>query len=184
MQALTIRKRPQALWTARRFSTFLFHVMIVGVATLGIAVGATSAAAQSGLSGPSAAAPPAGWKPQNPPSNEVTVTGTIQQVISDHVAGSPPGVQIQISGPGGSFDANLGTSLPKEILQVLSTGESAEVTGVVRSIDGKSYLMARLLKVASHQISIRNGNGFPAHPPATTGSGSQKAPGAGNGGMQ
>jgi hypothetical protein len=148
---------------------------------LAISVGATTAVAQTTES--STAASP-GWRPEGPPSGEFIVLGTIRQVITDRVLGSPLGVNILIDGPLGSFDTSLGSFLSNDVLQALSDGAPVQITGSIRSINGKDYLMARQLKVADQVVTIRNANGFLVHNPSTTGSSSNKVLKQGNGGVQ
>ncbi len=176
MQILGIWRRRDG--TLRGLSS-LCVVLSVGVA-LNISIGAIDAHAQS--TDPSTA--PAGWRSAGPSSGEITALGTIRQVVSDRVAGSPSGVHILVDGPLGSFDASLGSSLPKDLLQALSDGGPVQITGTVRSVNGKDYLMARQLTVAGHQVTIRNVNGFLVHNPSGTGTRSQKVQVEGNGGVQ
>jgi hypothetical protein len=114
---------------------------------------------------------------------EITVLWTIRQVVSNREAGGPAGVHILIDGPLGSFDASLGSNLPGDVRQALSNGVPVQITGVVRSANGKDYLLARILSVAGHQVTIRNANGFLGHNPSSTGSASGRAR-SGNGGVQ
>ncbi len=179
METLSIRKRTS--WTTDGLSAFLLGVIIPGGIALGISAGATSAVAQS--LEPKASTM-AGWNSVNSSAGEITVLGTIRQVVSDHVAGSPLGVHILIDGPLGSFDASLGSSLPNDVMEALSDGGRVQITGSVRSVNGKDYLMARQLKVGDHVVIIRNSNGFPVRNPSTTGSNSGKAQKQGNGGIQ
>ena len=110
--------------------------------------------------------------------------GTIRQVVSNHDAGGPAGIHILIDGPLGSFDASLGSFLLNEVRQALSNGTPVEITGTVRSANGKDYLLARQLNVAGHQVTIRNANGFLVHNPSSTGAVSGKVRSEGNGGVR
>ena len=176
MQTLTIWKR--LCDTTNRLSFLLFYVvLLVGVGCVTCAE-AMSPPAQS--SNPSTAAS-TGWNAAGPSSGVVTVLGAIRQVVS---TGGPGGVHILIDGPLGSFDANLGSYLPNEILEALSNGVSVQATGVVRSAGGKDYLFVRQLSVAGHQVTVRNFNGFLVHHSSAPSSGSNKLSGEGNGGVQ
>jgi hypothetical protein len=68
------------------------------------------------------------------------------------------------------------------VRQALSNGAPVQITGTVRSANGKDYLLARQLTVAGHQVTIRNANGFLVHNPSSSGSVSGKA--RSNGGVQ
>jgi hypothetical protein len=106
----------------------------------------------------------------------VTVLATVRQVVSEHVAGSPAGLHILVDGPLGSFDASLGSYLSSEVREALSNGAAVQITGVVRSANGRDYLFARQLSVAGRQVAIRNTNGFLVRTPSSTGTGSNGTP--------
>jgi hypothetical protein len=173
MQIVKIWKRATGATSRLSFLLF-FGVLLPG----GIA--ARRAAAQS--SDPSSL-PAQGWSPASA-SGEVTVLATIRQVVSDHVAGSPAGLHILVDGPLGSFDASLGSYLSSEVREALSNGAAVQITGVVRSANGRDYLFARQLKVAGHQVVIRNSNGFLVRTPSSTGTRSNKVHSEISGGIQ
>jgi hypothetical protein len=94
------------------------------------------------------------------PTSEITVAGTIQQVSSEHILGRPAGLHLLVNSPQGVLDASVGPNLSQDVRQALSTGQQVQVVGVVRTINGHSYLLARQLDVDGRQITIRNENGF------------------------
>jgi hypothetical protein len=122
------------------------------------------------------------WSPIAAASREITVRGAIREVVPSHVLGSPAGVHILIDSLQGSFDASLGAYLPSEVQQALSNGQQVQVTGVVRTANGKDYLFARQLGVDGHQLTIRNPQGFLVH--ASPPTGSNKTHSERNGGIQ
>jgi hypothetical protein len=124
--------------------------------------------------------PAVGWGAGDLSASEVTVLGTIQQVML-----GPGGVNLLVSGPAGNFDAALGPFLPAEIKQALTVGTSVQLTGRVRTVNGKNYLLVRQLTVGGHEVTLRNANGFLMHGPPPGGSGAGKSHGGtGNGGNQ
>jgi hypothetical protein len=167
MQTLNVREK--ALKTTCRLSFLFFDIIIFGA--LGISFGAVGAAAQSS----ERSAPASTWTSVSASPGEVTVLGTIRQVVANHAAGGPAGVHVLIDGPLGSFDASLGSSLPGEVLQALSDGGPVQMVGAVRSANGKTFLFVRQLNVAGHQVTIRNSNGFLVRSSVTSGSVSNKA---------
>ena len=177
----TVDSCKRSHWTTGRLSVFVLGVIIPGGVALVISTGATSAVAQS-LEPSTAAA--AGWNSASSSPGEVTMLGTIRQVVSDHVVGSPLGVHILIDGPLGSFDARLRSFLPGDVMQALSDGAPVQIVGAVRSVNGKDYLMARQLKVGGKVVTIRSSNGFLVHNPSTTGSSSARTQKQSNGGVQ
>jgi hypothetical protein len=179
MRIFKIGKRRNG--TTNRFASSLFCVVLLGGIVSGTSAKAMSAPVQSSV--PSTATS-AGWNSANSPAGEIKVLGTIRQVVSNHDAGGPAGVHILIDGPLGSFDASLGSFLPNDVRQALSNGAPVQITGIVRSANGKDYLLVRQLNVGGHQVTIRNANGFLVHNSSSTGAASGKVRSEGNGGIR
>ncbi|HVI07820.1 MAG TPA: hypothetical protein VND65_05950, partial [Candidatus Binatia bacterium] len=76
-------------------------------------------------------------------SHEVTITGVVQEVVTKHVAGSPVGMHLLISGQNGVVDAHVGTFLTKDVREALHMGLPIQIVGAMQDIRGKQYLMAR-----------------------------------------
>jgi hypothetical protein len=93
------------------------------------------------------------------PAHDVAMAGTVQQVITTETLGT----QLVAEGPQGSFTANLGSALSDQVRQSLCPGTPVQVSGVVETINGKSYLLARKLTVAGDHVTIRNQHGFLVH---------------------
>jgi hypothetical protein len=178
MQIVKIWKRATGATTRLSFLLF-FGVLLPGGIAARRATAQASDPSNSGnpanSASPSNSANPAakGWGSAGA-SGEVTVLATIRQVVQDHVAGTPAGLHILVDGPLGSFDASLGSYLSSEVREALSNGTAVQITGVVRSANGKDYLFARLLKVGGHEVVIRNANGFLVRTPSSTGTGSNR----------
>jgi hypothetical protein len=100
-----------------------------------------------------------GTKPKAVAANTVTVTATIQQVLTKSTHGNSS-VRLLVSGPQGLFNADLGPYLFKDVKESLTPGTHLQLMGTMQTIQGQSYLMARELTVANRQITIRNENGF------------------------
>jgi hypothetical protein len=182
------------IWTRTSVATGgLALLLFCGVLPGGIARGTcmeamtgmegTSAPAQSSDASPSAVSS-AGWNSAGSFSGEITVLATIRQVMNDHAAGGPAGIHLLVDGPLGSFDASLGSYLPTEVRQAISNGQPVQITGVVRSANGKAYLFARQLTVGGHQVVIRNANGFLVRTPSSTDIRSNKVRSEGRGSFQ
>lgn len=121
-----------------------------------------------------------GWTPGKSSAGEITVLGTIRQVMFGQ-----GGVRLLVDGPLGSFDAGLGPYLGPELRQALTVGAAVQLTGMLRSVNGKDVLLVRQIKVGGHEVTLRNANGFLMHSPGSTGPGTPKVHGgAGNGGNQ
>lgn len=97
------------------------------------------------------------------PARDITMAGTLQQVISTRTPGTPAGIQLVADGPQGAFTAILGPALSDPLRQTLSPGAAIQVSGVKETINGQSYLLVRKLTIAGSQVIIRNEHGFLVH---------------------
>jgi hypothetical protein len=95
----------------------------------------------------------------NTPAKDITMAGTIQQLITAHEAGTPVGLQLVV----GSFTASLGPNLSREVQQSLPEGAPVQISGQMQTINGQQYLLARKLTINGKQIVVRNDNGFLVH---------------------
>jgi hypothetical protein len=142
-----------------------------------------TASAQDGNS-PQSSTAATGWNVKHSASSEITVTGTIQQVTSEHTPGGPGGLHLFVNGPQGVLDTSVGPHLTEDVQRALSTGQQVQVVGVIQTINGRNYLLARQLILAGRQIPIRNENGFFIHAQPPAGNRSQRSQSEPNGGIQ
>jgi len=96
-------------------------------------------------------------------AHEIILNGDIQQVITNHVAGSPAGTHILVASPNGLVDAHLGPFLSKEVQEALHTGAPVQIVGAMTSMHGKSYLLARELNIGGSIITVRSKHGALVH---------------------
>jgi hypothetical protein len=97
------------------------------------------------------------------PARDITMAGTVQNMTTTRTPGAPAGTELVAEGPQGAFTASLGSALSDQVRQALSPGTPVQVSGVMETINGKSYLLARKLTVAGDQVIIRNEHGFLVH---------------------
>jgi hypothetical protein len=97
------------------------------------------------------------------PAHDIAMAGTVQELITKHTLGAPVGIQLVVEGPQGVFTASMGSMLGDQVRQTLSPGTLVQISGVMATINGKSYLLARKLTVAGDQVIIRNDHGFLIH---------------------
>ena len=76
------------------------------------------------------------------------------------------GLNLLMSGTRSDLYVNLGPNLHSAIRQSLSSGQAIQVNGVVHSIGGHNYLLARQLVIGNRTIDIRNANGALIHTPS------------------
>jgi hypothetical protein len=93
-------------------------------------------------------------------AHEITLTGTIQEVLNKRVAGGPVGMHVLIAGQEGLVDAHLGPFLSQESKEALHAGTPVQVVGAIVEMHDKQYLLAREVTVGGRTIEIRNTRGF------------------------
>ncbi len=145
-----------------------------------VLAGNVAIAQDKGIASPSASS--TGWSSRHIAANEITVNGMIQEANPARITGSPAGIYILLNSPAGHYDINLGPFLSKDTRQALVNGQQVQVIGVVETMNGNNYLMARQLLVGGQQILIRGSHGFLVHP--RIGYSSQRSQTTTNGGAQ
>jgi hypothetical protein len=94
------------------------------------------------------------------PAHEITVVGTVQEVVSHPAPGGPFGMHLLIATSGKVVDAHIGPFLSKENREALKPGQLVQITGVNEQLHGKTVLLARQLIFSGRQVTIRNERGF------------------------
>ncbi len=100
-----------------------------------------------------------GFGPVYDAAHETTLNGTIREVVTKHVAGSPPGMHLLVAGPQGVVDAHVGPYLSKQTTETLKAGAPVRIVGAVLSLHGKDYLLARELTVGGRTVKVRSERG-------------------------
>jgi hypothetical protein len=135
-----------------RLSVVAFSLaLLLGIASLAAAQSSVSARTSGTAQGPTVA------------PDEIKLAGTIQKVVSDPVSGRPQGLHLIVASPQGIFDVSAGPYLAKDVKDSLAAGQPVEVNGVLRTLSGQPYLLARQMTVAGRQVTVRNEYGFPVH---------------------
>jgi hypothetical protein len=93
-------------------------------------------------------------------AHEITVNGTVQEVVTKHVPGSPFGMHLLVAGPEGMVDAHVGPYLTRDTQEALHAGLPVEIVGAIEEQDGKSFLLARQLTFGGRMVTVRSENGF------------------------
>ena len=92
-------------------------------------------------------------------THETTLVGTIQDVIIEHVVGSPAGLHLLVACRQGVVDTHFGRFLCQQAKAVLYTGTPVKIVGTAIQLEDKGYFQARELSVGSRNIAIRNRRG-------------------------
>ena len=93
-------------------------------------------------------------------AHEITVVGTVAQIVTHPAHGSPMGMHILISSSGKEVDAHVGPFLSKANRDALKPGQLVQIVGVNKNIRGKNFLLARQLVFNGRQVTVRNERGF------------------------
>jgi hypothetical protein len=112
-------------------------------------------AADSRVQGPSS--------PGYDKAHEITLNGTVQEVVTKRVAGSPVGMHLLVAGKEGTVDVHLGAFLTQDTQEALHAGAPVEIVGSMTTINGKDYLLARQLVLGGHSVTVRTERGFLVH---------------------
>jgi hypothetical protein len=147
------RKRSQ-----RRGVTSAFYLLLLCMLKHSVALTAEQLRVQS----PSTSFGPTAL---DKPAQDITVSGTVEQLVKTHVPSAPTGVQLLVAAPQGAVTATLGPNLSRAVLQSMSKGAAIQISGVMQTIDGHEYLLARNLTIGGNQIIVRNEHGFLTHYP-------------------
>lgn len=93
-------------------------------------------------------------------AHEITVTATVEQVVTHHLAGTPAGLHLLVATPDGSTDVHVGPYMTKETVDALHAGSLVQITGAMAKLNGRSYLLARQMVFGGRTIKVRTENGF------------------------
>lgn|GEM_PF-1932012 len=132
---------------------FLIPALLIGLLFASLTV---FAQAQT----PSAAAGEEHFDPAYDAAHEISIDGTIQKVITQHVTGGPAGVHLLLVCAQGITDAHLGPFLSNQTKAALIPGAQVHIVGAILSLHGKDYLLARLLTVSGRTITLRSEHGL------------------------
>jgi hypothetical protein len=99
-------------------------------------------------------------------SQEVKLSGTITDVVTQPSAGMLMGSHLILETASGSVDAQLGRlRLTGKDAVSVAPGERVQVTGVMKTINNKTVLLTRLIEVNGQVYELRNEHGiYRAHP--------------------
>lgn len=100
------------------------------------------------------------FSPAYDAAHEITIAGTLQQVITRHETGSPAGMHLLVAGPQGLVDAHVGPFLSEQTKSALHSGVPVQVLGAMLLLHGKDYLLARQLTVGGRTVTVRSEHGL------------------------
>lgn len=92
-------------------------------------------------------------------AHEINVSGTVQEVVTKHVAGTPVGMHLMVAGKEGVVDAHVGPYLAKDIQEALHAGLPVQIVGAMEQAHGKQFLLARELSFGGRTVTVRSEHG-------------------------
>lgn len=104
-----------------------------------------------------------GFEPAYDAAHEVTIKGTVREIVTKHTPGSPIGVHVIVSGMQGQVDAHLGSFLAKDTQAALHAGLPVEIVGAMTIVHGRQFLLARQITFGDQTVTVRTRTGFLAH---------------------
>ena len=105
-----------------------------------------------------------GFGPVYDSAHEATLIGVIQELVAEHVPGSPAGMHLLVASPSGVVDAHVGPFLSQQTKEALQAGAQVFIVGVLVQQQGKGLFLARELNVGGHTVTIRNRRGCLVYP--------------------
>jgi len=98
-------------------------------------------------------------------SKETTLSGTVSSVLEKPSPGMIMGAHLLLETSSGTVDASLGrfALMGRDALSV-SAGQRIEITGVMKTLQGKQVFLVRLVKANDLVQVIRNKRGLPLSP--------------------
>lgn len=98
-------------------------------------------------------------------SKEVTLSGTVSDVLAKAAPGTMPGAHLMLATSSGKVDASLGRfALQGKDPVLVANGKQVEVTGVMKTIKNQNVFVARIVKVDGKAYKLRNQHGVPVSP--------------------
>ena len=92
-------------------------------------------------------------------AHEVTINGTVNRIITQHVPGSPAGLHVLVNGERGLVDVHLGPFMSRQTQQELRSGTLVQIVGAMQTVHGKQYLLGRQINFAGRAVTVRNQGG-------------------------
>ena len=93
-------------------------------------------------------------------AHEITLNGTVQEVVTKRIAGTPFGMHLMVAGPEGMVDAHVGPYLTKDTQEALRVGLPVQIVGAVEEHNGKSFFLVRQLIFGGRTVTVRSESGF------------------------
>jgi hypothetical protein len=99
--------------------------------------------------------------PRYDAAKEVTMEGTIQQIIKKPAPGTMFGAHLMVSTTKGTIDAHIGEAVIRGAHAYSpAAGESVKLVGVMTTINHKDVFLTRTIETGDRTIQVRTKTGF------------------------
>ena len=99
--------------------------------------------------------------PRYDATKEITIEGTIQQLVTKPMPGAILGGHLIVSTSSGIIDAQIGSFIlrgPQPFAPV--AGQSVKIVGVMANINRRNVFLARTIETENRTIEVRKARGF------------------------
>lgn len=94
-------------------------------------------------------------------SKEVTMEGTIQELVRKPTAGSMLGTHLMVSTSKGTVDAHIGDFVLRGSNKYSpAVGETVKLVGVMTTINHRNVFLTRTIETGNRTIQVRTARGF------------------------
>ena len=93
-------------------------------------------------------------------ADEISFSGTIHDVTTEHASGTPAGVNLLLDGAQPFQYANLGAQLNSSLKSELAAGQAVTLKGIVRSFNGQNILLVREITIDQQTTQVRSKHGI------------------------
>lgn len=104
-----------------------------------------------------------GFGPVYNAAHEITISGTVLEIVTKHTPGSPAGMHLIVSGANGPVDAHVGYFLTKNTSAAMHTGLPVQIVGAMLTMHGRPILLARELTFGGRTVTVRTRTGSLVH---------------------
>ena len=102
---------------------------------------------------------PRPWMQAYDPAHEISIEGTVQEVVSHRIPGSPIGLHVIVSAAQGPLDVHLGPYMSKATVESLKSGTPIGIIGAMMQVNGRDYLLARQINFNGQSVTVRAESG-------------------------
>jgi hypothetical protein len=97
-------------------------------------------------------------------NQEVRISGTVESSATQLTRSEPQVARLLLATSSGTLELNLGAFTRGRYALPLASGQTMEVTGLEKTVNGTHVLLVRIVKAGGQTYVIRNERGLPVSP--------------------